>query len=614
MLPTSPSCKLITLWYKRQATLPTAMKRSAQQITVGLGVTLVLILANAVVSYRNTLKLFENEQWVSHTYQVLTELEATLSTLKDAETGQRGYLITGEEQYLQPYQSAIAQINTRIKSLKQLTADNPQQQQRILSLEGAIALKLSDLEQKIKLRREQGFEASQQVVRTNRGKQIMDDIRQQIADMKDIENQLLVSRIKESKASLQRTILTFTLATFVSLVLLGLVYYLMRRDRALRQQEAQKLRQNSERLALALDAAKMGSWDWNITTNEIFWTTYHEIIFGYEPGKPNRSYKEWADRVHPEDLPRVEAGIQASRKHQQDFQTEYRVLLPDGSIRWVNSFGRFQYDAENRPNRMVGMLKEITDRKQAEAEIRQLNETLEERVIQRTLQLQEANDELQAFAYSVSHDLRAPLRAMQGFAEALLEDYGDVLDNLGEDYAQRIVSSAQRLENLIQDLLAYSRLSRADLQLKVINLTDVMKEAIAQLEADLKQQQAQVTITSPLPEVIAHRSTLVQAIANLLTNAIKFVDNVQPQVQVWAEMRGEWVRLWVTDNGIGIAPEHQQRIFRVFERLHGIETYPGTGIGLAIVRKGIDRMGGQVGVESELGQGSRFWIELQRGD
>ncbi len=237
---------------------------------------------------------------------------------------------------------------------------------------------------------------------------------------------------------------------------------------------------------------------------------------------------------------------------------------------------------------------------------------MEQRVIERTQQLQFANEELEAFAYSVSHDLRAPLRAMQGFAEALLEDYGENIDELGQEYAQRIVTSAQRLENLIQDLLSYSRLSRTELSLKVIDLTLVMSEAISLIQPELDQKQAEVTIQSPLLEVIGHRPTLVQAITNLLTNAIKFVEVDLPrQVQVYAERRGDSVRLWVRDHGIGIAPEHQQRIFRVFERLHGQETYPGTGIGLAIVRKGVERMGGRVGVESQLGKGSRFWIELR---
>lgn len=592
------------------------MKRSlAQQITIGLGLALALLVANTVVSYRNTLKLIENQRSLTHTQKVLTELETTLSTLKDAETGQRGYLITGEQRYLQPYQAGVSQIYRQINSLKQLTADNPRQQQRVSAIESAIALKLAELAQTVKLRQEQGFDAAQQVVKSGRGKQIMDNIRASIAEMEDIENQLLQQRSKESQAKLQETLLTFSIATAINLALLALVYFLFRLNHRQSKQEEERLRQNNERLTLALDAGKMGSWDWNLATNEVLWTTYHEIIFGYEPGKPNRSYKEWADRVHPEDLPKVEAKLQTSIKHAQDFHAEYRIVWVDNSLHWVTAFARFQYDAENRPIRMVGVISDITEQKQAQAEILQLNETLEQRVLERTAQLEEANEELQAFAYSVSHDLRAPLRAMQGFAEALLEDYEDILDELGKEYATRIVTSAQRLENLIQDLLAYSRLTRSNLQLKVIDLTSIMSEVMTQIETDLTQTQAQINIQSPLPEVIGHRPTLVQVIANLLINAMKFVGNgVQPQITVWAEMRGECVRLWVEDNGIGISPEHQKRIFRVFERLHGMETYPGTGIGLAIVRKGIDRMGGSVGVESRLGQGSRFWIELKNGD
>ncbi|WP_445637824.1 histidine kinase [Nostoc sp. DSM 114161] len=238
-------------------------------------------------------------------------------------------------------------------------------------------------------------------------------------------------------------------------------------------------------------------------------------------------------------------------------------------------------------------------------------EQLEQLVHNRTQQLEEANSALEAFAYSISHDLQEPLRAIRGFATILLEDYDTVLNSGGQDLVHRIASNVERMDNLLLDLLEYSRLSRIDLPVQPINLNSLVKQVLTQLEVSLQENQAQVTIVEPLLEVVGNYRTVEQIITNLLTNAIKFVDSgVQPQVRIWTERREVWVRLWVQDNGIGILPQHWERIFGVFERLHSIEAYPGTGIGLAIVRKGIERMGGQVGMESEVSQGSRFWIEL----
>jgi PAS domain S-box-containing protein len=239
--------------------------------------------------------------------------------------------------------------------------------------------------------------------------------------------------------------------------------------------------------------------------------------------------------------------------------------------------------------------------------------TLEETVRQRTAALETANSQLESFAYSVSHDLRAPLRGMHGLAHALLEDYGPALDAVAREYASRIVSEAGQLDQLIQDLLAYSRLTRIDVALEAVDVREVVDAALHALDQDVRSSRATLDIAPDLPRLRANRTVLIQVLTNLISNAIKFGGDA-PLIHIRAQNENGAARIWIEDHGIGIAPQYHDRIFRAFERLHGAERYPGTGIGLAIVHKGIERLGGRVGVESQEGQGSRFWFELSRAE
>lgn len=229
---------------------------------------------------------------------------------------------------------------------------------------------------------------------------------------------------------------------------------------------------------------------------------------------------------------------------------------------------------------------------------------LEHRVVERTA-------ELDAFAYSVAHDLRAPLRAMHGFADAVQEDYGEKLDEAGRDYLARIVKSAKNMDSLIQDLLAYSRIGRDKVAFEGIALADLVQECISDLHHEIASHGAKVHVEVPPLTVLGHKATLKQVVLNLVSNALKFVaPGTVPDVRVWAVARRGIVDLCIRDNGIGIAPEHRERIFNVFERLHAAETYPGTGIGLSIVKKGLASMQGSISVESE-GNGSTFHARLK---
>jgi len=309
------------------------------------------------------------------------------------------------------------------------------------------------------------------------------------------------------------------------------------------------------------------------------------------------------DFVHPEDRSAMVEQLDHLRKGSCATYFEGRYRCKDGSYRWLGWTA-----APFVSERLIYIFaRDITTRKQHEAAIEGLNNQLEHRV----QQLTEANGELEAFNYTISHDLRSPLRSMQGFAQALVEDCGDQLDETGKGYTRRIMTSSQYMDTLLQDLLKYSRLSRAEMDRSDVDLEALLHEVTESLNREIHEKNAAIEAGRPLLRVFANVATLKQVLANLISNALKFTDATRtPQVRIYTEQRDGLVRIWIEDNGIGIAAEHQEKIFGLFERLHNVATYPGTGVGLAIVRKGMERMGGRVGLISKPGHGSRFWLDL----
>lgn len=254
---------------------------------------------------------------------------------------------------------------------------------------------------------------------------------------------------------------------------------------------------------------------------------------------------------------------------------------------------------------VVVVITDITERKK-------MQQTLERLVEERTAKLRDTVQQLETFSYSIVHDLRAPLRSMRSFSGILQKDHADHLNEEGRNYLQRIMNSAARMDSLITDVLNYSRISQVGVELTPVDLDRLVADIMAEYP-QFSESAASIEVQHPLPVVSGNAALLTQVVSNFIGNALKFVSPGRaPHVFLRAEDRGQRVRIWIEDNGIGVAPQNHEKIFGLFQRLHRPEDYAGTGVGLAIVKRAVERMGGRVGVESKLNEGSRFWFELTR--
>jgi PAS domain S-box-containing protein len=365
---------------------------------------------------------------------------------------------------------------------------------------------------------------------------------------------------------------------------------------------------------LALDMLGIGDFDGHLLQVNAAW----EKVLGYSEDELKGVTPD--QLVHPQDLAAIIERVQILKKGLPVEYFELRCQHKDGSYRWIG-WTAAPFPAE----KLIYIFgRDVTARKEAEEKVLQLNGELEKRISA----LVEVNRELETFNYSISHDLRAPLRSMSGFAQALIDGEASKLGAQEADYVRRIANSARRMDTLLQDLLEYSRVSRASMPPTSVNLDNVVTEIVSLREREIEQAQARIEVKSPLGAVTAHTPTVQQILANLIDNGLKFVSKgKQPHLSIWTEQlvnghvansengsaadgsSSSAIRIWVQDNGIGIEKEFHEKIFGLFERLHPSHAFPGTGLGLAIVRKGVERMGGKVGLESSE-NGSRFWVEL----
>ncbi len=388
----------------------------------------------------------------------------------------------------------------------------------------------------------------------------------------------------------------------------GMVMVAVQYDVSDRKRVEQALRLSEERLQLALEGSGDGLWDWNIVNDKVYLSPQYVEMLGYKVGELPGDISTWNNLTHPEDQPWVMEILTAHLKDSSHPYTfDYRVRTKSGEWKWIGNYGKVVIrDEDGNPLRMTGTHKDISDRKRAEAE----RQTL-------MVKLQQSNHELEQFAFIASHDLREPLRTIRSFCSLLQSKHRDSLNEKGQDYLNRIQNATQRMQVLVNDLLSLSHVSTQSKPFLPVDLAKVVKEVTSGLQKQLQQTGGRVEVEN-LSTVHGDPTQLLQLFQNLISNALKFHRDVAPVVKISSQLQpatenandSGFQQILVEDNGMGFDEKYGERIFEAFERLHGRGEYEGTGIGLSICKKIVERHGGNITVRSLIGHGSTFIITL----
>jgi PAS domain S-box-containing protein len=378
-----------------------------------------------------------------------------------------------------------------------------------------------------------------------------------------------------------------------------------------RKKAEQALRESEERLRQITSSLREVIW---LRDNQTRQVLYVNPAFELLTGQTCENFYENPDimfnAIHPDDREEVKEALDQRIKG-VPYEKEHRVVHLDGSTRWVSSRSFPVRNDAGEIYRWVSTMEDITLRKQAEEEILRLNTELEQRVVERTAQLQAANKELEAFSYSVSHDLRAPLRSINGFSHAILEDYAECLDDEGKGYLQNVLSGSLRMERLIDDMLRLSRITRSELYYTTVDLSALARDIAAELQKRDPERRAEFIIPPELT-VNADLNLMRIALENLLGNAWKFTGkNPTARIELGMVQHEGKPAYFVRDDGAGFDMAYAGKLFGAFQRLHGMNEFEGTGVGLAIVQRVVHRHGGQVWAEAETGKGATFFFTLK---
>ena len=579
-----------------------------RQAFAGFFSAIVIVALVAFIGYASARRFIETSRSVAHAHAVLVALQGIQAALNDAISAQRGYLITSSENYTNDRETAISDLETSVQLAKELIVDNAQQA-RLQLLEQQLAKRRALLDEIVVLQQTEGFEAVRERMLAGDTRRADSDLRETLAELETEENRLLSARTAADLRA-ARWMIGALLGFIVTVVaLLAWLFNRIRTGTAELERTDAAVKRYAEEVHDLYNRAPCGyhSLDENgvfvnINDTELQWLGYtREELIGR---------KHFIDLVTEPGRSGFAHGFSLYKERGQTSDVELDVIRKDGSQFHVLLNSTAIKDENGRFVASRTTLFDITLRQQKERQIAVLNEQLR----QQTAQLEAANKELESFSYSVSHDLRAPLRRIDGYAQMLEEDCAAQVAGDGKRYIDVIRRSCQRMATLIDDLLEFSKLSRGEIARRGINMTVLASRAAEEALAACQGKRPQLIIET-LPDAHADPALIQHVWGNLLANAVKYSSKrEEPLVRVSGVRHNGSVEYHVADNGVGFDMRYADKLFGVFQRLHATDEYEGTGVGLAIVQRIVTRHGGRVWARGEPDRGATFSFSLPAED
>ncbi|MEO8534966.1 MAG: CHASE3 domain-containing protein [Flavobacterium sp.] len=584
---------------------------SSNSLRVIFVIAVFILLFLSSIAYKHNQDLNESSKLVMHTYEINIQLERLMSAIKDAETGQRGYIITRNERFLAPYTYSRDKVNTSFITLKKLTVENAVQQRNLRNLFKLIIQRFTSFENCFKYSDPATYDKRKLDNHMFGGRILMENIRFQVDKMNDIEKKYLDRRLKiyDQEISLSPV---FSISLFLTaLIFIILAYRQISTDIQRLKVFNKKLLISSRLMSESEVIGKFSTWQWDLDTQKIDYSDNQYRLLGVRPNAFVPEKETFIDFVHPDDKEAIAESMEGILNKKQLPFIYYKVLRADREIRHFKSTGKLLTDQQGGKI-LLGINFDITDEHLLNIELQERN-----------IELEKSNQELASFNHVASHDLQEPLRKIQTFISRISDTDKALISDSAKDYLNKIEVSAKRMRVLIDDLLLFSRTNTTKKEFIKTNLNELAENAKSELLEIIDEKKAVITI-SKLPKLSVIPYQIEQLFINLIGNSLKYSrpDSI-PQIHIESEKvhsadyaglldqnTKKFYKITFKDNGMGFDPQFKETIFVLFQRLHSKTDYPGTGIGLAICKKITDNHKGYITADSTPDEGSEFTVFL----